>query len=478
MKSIKNHILRRLLIGQGFLWLIAAAAVWYSQRARLISEFDSEIKLVASALRFHVRGNENDLNQVLEERWPQFLDQNSGWYFQAWKDTGEVESKSKTLGGRNLHFPFDAAKQYNTSEKVFRDASSFVYKNFQGESGIPIRGVTTFRNVSQRRSRWERIRQEAPETLILLVAQSRVDLNRELLWLAIGVIFTGILASTISATLIRQSIRKGLLPLFQMGEQAAAIDVSSLDIRFEGGSMPKELEPISSGLNILLDRLEDGFTRERRFSSDLAHEIRTPVAEMKAVAELLVKWPEEADESRFQKILKSSNRIEGIVDCLTLLSQWESGNEPVNSEKVTIRRFVEESWEALKDKADKQSIQLECDIKRKEITTNPELFRLILNNLMSNAIEYAKEGTRFLVKCTGDSPAILEFTNHVENFDPNQIQHLAERFWRADNVRTSGGHFGLGLSIVESCAERLGWKMDIDYEEVAGLLTFRLTEKS
>jgi signal transduction histidine kinase len=85
----------------------------------------------------------------------------------------------------------------------------------------------------------------------------------------------------------------GLSPLNQLANQAASITADSLATRFPTEIWPGELTPISSRLNDLLERLEQSFERERRFSADLAHELRTPIAELRSLAELALKWPED-----------------------------------------------------------------------------------------------------------------------------------------------------------------------------------------
>ncbi|MDF1737595.1 MAG: histidine kinase dimerization/phospho-acceptor domain-containing protein [Verrucomicrobiales bacterium] len=463
MKSIESHIVRRLLFGQGILWTIAALSVWHSQRSRLYSEFDNNQKFVAAALRFHVRNS--TLENEVRNRWPRFLTGEEGWHFQSWDEEQNVQVKSEGLGEAELSYA-DFEKAWASREET----AEYVKFNLEGPDGEPLRGVATvarsFRNGMFRRS--------SSQSKDVLVTRSRRELDENLLWLAVFVFVTGVGASLATAKLVKHAVRQGLFSLRQMSEKAQAIDVSNLDVRFEENDLPIELQPISRRLNDLLRRIESGFIRERRFSSDLAHEIRTPITGLKSAAELLLKWPEETTLERHEQILEMANQMEGIIESLLLLASWESGASPGSrDERVKIEEVVRQCRENESALAAKKNLEYACSLSDSlEINADPALFRLIVANLISNAVSYADENSVIRIANTDGLHPVLSISNSIKCFDESEISNLTKRFWRADKSRSDNVHCGLGLSIVEACATRMGWKLTIAYEASDSVLTF------
>src|SRR5690606_30267603 len=100
------------------------------------------------------------------------------------------------------------------------------------------------------------------------------------------------------------------------------------------GRLPAELVPVATGLNEWLGRLEASFDRERRFSSHAAHELRTPLAELKSMAELGAMFPEEATPERSAEMLAVANELEALLEKLALLARADAGRQPVSPETV------------------------------------------------------------------------------------------------------------------------------------------------
>lgn len=462
MKSIESHIVRRLLFGQGILWTIAALSVWYSQRSRLYSEFDNNQKFVSAALRFHIRNS--TLEGEVRNRWPRFLTGDEGWHFQSWDEEQNVQVKSEGLGEAEFSYA-DFERAWSNKDKT----AEYVKFNLKGPDGEPLRGVATvarsFRNGQFRRS--------SSRARDVLVTRSRRELDANLLWLAVFVFGTGVGASLATAKLVKHAVRQGLFSLRQMSEKAQAIDVSNLDVRFEESDLPIELQPISRRLNDLLRRIESGFIRERRFSSDLAHEIRTPITGLKSAAELLLRWPEETTLERHEQILEMANQMEGIIESLLMLASWESGTSPGSrDERIEVGEVVKQCWENESALAAKRNLEYSCSLSDSlEIDADSNLFRLIVANLISNAVSYADENSVVRVANTDGLHPVLTISNSIRQFDESEIANLTKRFWRADKSRSDSIHCGLGLSIVEACATRMGWNLKIDYEANDSVLT-------
>jgi len=120
--------------------------------------------------------------------------------------------------------------------------------------------------------------------VVITLAVSRAELDEQLAMVLTSLLVAaaGLLVGTI--LLLNLTIRRVLRPLHEVCNQASGIDEESLDNRFPVRSMPRELQPICSRLNDLLSRLETAFRRQRRFAANVAHELRTPIAELRSLA--------------------------------------------------------------------------------------------------------------------------------------------------------------------------------------------------
>ncbi|MDB6127152.1 MAG: hypothetical protein JWM35_1048, partial [Verrucomicrobia bacterium] len=137
----------------------------------------------------------------------------------------------------------------------------------------------------------------------LVVAAEREALDEKLLRLELLTAACGVALLGATLWVMPRVLRKGLLPLNRLGEDVSKIDAGSLAIRFAAEDAPAELHEIIHRLNGLMARLEDSFERERRFSADVAHELRTPLAELRGLAECALKWPETRDHTTDQETL-------------------------------------------------------------------------------------------------------------------------------------------------------------------------------
>src|SRR5204862_4167903 len=147
---------------------------------------------------------------------------------------------------------------------------------------------------------------------------------------------------TVLCGLLALALRISMRPLVRLGEQATTMGADSLHERFAVETMPREIEPIVTRLNDLMARLEEGFDRERRFSGYLAHELRTPLAAIRATSEVAAKWPEQSSPDDFHEIAQSAARLQHTVDSLLVLSRLETASADVTSEAVVLGPLVDE----------------------------------------------------------------------------------------------------------------------------------------
>jgi two-component system sensor histidine kinase QseC len=275
--------------------------------------------------------------------------------------------------------------------------------------------------------------------------------------LLLGIAGIGILAALGSVALIHFALKSGLKPLDTLGGKVARIDASSLDGRFSNENMPRELTPICNHLNELMGRMEDSFERERRFSADLAHELRTPIAELRMISEVALRWPDEANSGQAKETLEIAEQMQGIIESLLTLGRYENGQAEIKPEPVDVAGLGLACWKPFADRAATKKIKVNLEIPETQtLETDPKLLRLIFTNLFSNATEYTPAGG--VIDITGSpgmNGTVLSVTNTVSDLDAESLSHFFERFWRQDNARTDNNHSGLGLSLARTCSRAL-----------------------
>jgi signal transduction histidine kinase len=298
----------------------------------------------------------------------------------------------------------------------------------------------------------------APE-LVLVVASSRQALERTLAILATMLVAAGLLTILITVPMVGFSLRRGHAPLELLARQAAAINADSLQSRFPEASMPEELQPITKRLNDLLGRLEASFERERRFSADLAHELRTPLAELRAHAEVEMQCAEGTESEKHRETLDITLQMEAMVTRLLELARSENKQIPVHAEPVMVARLIEDLRDPLTGKAQNKQLAVKNDVPPEvSLQTDPTLFRSILANLMSNAIEYAPKNGCVAIEWMNETGE-LRVSNTIHDLNADDVPHLFERLWRKDKSRTGTEHCGLGLALSSEFAKLLGMSL-------------------
>ena len=156
------------------------------------------------------------------------------------------------------------------------------------------------------------------------------------------------------AALVPWSVQRGLRPLIRLRREVATVHAGSLATRFSVLSLPAELQPIASGLNDLLARLEGAFLREQRFTATAAHELRTPLAELRALAEVNLTTPATVAEQveSWRDALQATLRMQTLAARLLDLARVEGSRTLLSTRwKIDLPAAVSETWQALSVRA-------------------------------------------------------------------------------------------------------------------------------
>ncbi|HSI62690.1 MAG TPA: ATP-binding protein, partial [Candidatus Saccharimonadia bacterium] len=282
---------------------------------------------------------------------------------------------------------------------------------------------------------------------------------------------TGFLFFLATIVALREALRRGLRPLDHLAGQIRAIQPGNHDSLHLPHALPDELVPVVEKLNELLKRVDDSLARERRFSSHAAHELRTPLAELRATAELAATWPEEATPERLRDMLQVIGNLDELVERLGQLARMDGGGQAAQLEPVDLQETIRIAVQRHQEAADARRVTLETHITPGAFRTDPTLWNSILNNLIGNAINHAPEGVAVRVTA---SPARLCVSNPAPDLHAGDVPHLFERFWRKHSASGAEHHSGLGLSIVAVCVETLGGRVRASFDSGTKVLSIEV----
>jgi two-component system sensor histidine kinase QseC len=438
MNSIRRQLLTTLLAGLALALGGAGVAVFHRTRAVLTREFDVALRAKAAVLAADTEYDEDGKLEldVAGLNLPEF---ERDEFFQLWLPDGQTIARSPSLGFDDL--PPRAGDLRLPDGRAGRGVLT-TYVPLPAEDDQPVRS-------------------DIP-AVTLLVARDRTALDRTLAGIGGGMALVGAVVLAATALLVTTAVRRGLAPLDAVGQQAATIDGASLQTRFATDALPAELRPIADRLNDLLARLDDAFQRERRVTADIAHELRTPIAELRALAEVGLKWPADAS---YRDALEIAQRMETLVTGLLALARHDAGHPAAPREAVALDPLVNEIWQPLAARARTRQLAVAIEVAG-TWQTDPTLLRLIVANVLANAVEYTPECGQV---CIAGNATQLAVSNSTNQLAPADLPQLFERFWRKDAARGDAGHSGLGLAVAQSAALALGLQLAADMPDPATL---------
>ena len=309
---------------------------------------------------------------------------------------------------------------------------------------------------------------------IIHVAQDRSaddEFTRRFGALVVAVLCLGSLASAVIAIRVT---KRGLRPLAEMTRSFERTGPGQLHERVAPAEWPRELQPLAVAFDEMLDRLEDSFTRLSQFSADLAHELRTPIANLRGEAEVALTRTRTPDE--YREVIESSvgecERLSGLIDSLLFLARAEAAEAQIERKLFDGRVAVEKIAAYYETLAEERQVAITCT-GRGEVYADPVLFGRAVSNLVDNALRFSPDGGRVeiaLAVHAGRSEVSVKDAGR--GIAPEHIARVFDRFYRADSSRSSQGA-GLGLAIVKSITELHGglatMKSEVDRETIVTL---------
>jgi len=272
---------------------------------------------------------------------------------------------------------------------------------------------------------------------------------------------------------------KSIRPIEEVISTAETMTQANLELRIPLPERRDELYRLSFTINALLDRLQDAFQREKQFTSDASHELKTPLAVVKGTLEVLARKPRSVEhyEERIRYCLDELNRMARLIDQLLLLARYESGKTSANISRFELAPILESVTSRMEPVAIARNISLKLDtISLGSVSADRAMLEMMLENILSNAIKYSPEGSSVEIWAGSRSgKPVCAITDYGFGIPREKLQKVFERFYRVDTSRTtSTGGSGLGLSIVKKLADLQHITVSIDSRENSGT-TFNLT---
>jgi two-component system heavy metal sensor histidine kinase CusS len=289
------------------------------------------------------------------------------------------------------------------------------------------------------------------------IAQDRSG-DEEFIW-KFGALLAGLLALAIAAAaVIATSVtRRGLRPLSEMTKSLERIGPTQLNERLGPDGWPLELQPMAKAFDGMLNRLEDSFTRLSQFSADLAHELRTPVANILGEAEVSLTRERSAEEYRetLESSIAECTRLSGLIDNLLFLARAESTDRQIQSSRFDARAAVEKIAAYYEPGAEEKNITISA-VGHGEMDADPLLLGRALSNLVENALRFTPDGGEVIIKIDAvPNGTQVSVRDSGAGIPAEHLSRVFDRFYRVDAARSSGG-MGLGLSLVKSIANLHG----------------------
>ncbi len=245
----------------------------------------------------------------------------------------------------------------------------------------------------------------------------------------------------------------GLRPLKRFRETAAAISTTSVSTRLTLSGQPTELQALGAAFNSMLDRLDDGISRLSEFSSDLAHEMRTPLATLLSGTQVALSQPRTTEQlvDVLEGNVEELQRLSRLISDMLFLAQSEHATAALQLTRFDLRGEAAKVAEYLELLAQERDVGVVVE-GAGAVVADEGLVQRAITNLVSNAVRHCRSGTHVRILVGADANRMyLAVVNQGEPIALEHLGRLFDRFYRVDSSRSrDAGSTGLGLAIVKA----------------------------
>jgi len=332
-----------------------------------------------------------------------------------------------------------------------------------GSVAMPHRpDVSGFVDTTLNQEPWRIYYLQAPDAALVVAAGQKLYERDELVWnLMASQILPWLLVLPVLAWAMSVAIRMALSPVLALTHnlnQRQADDLHALPV----DQQPQELRPLLEAMNQLFGRVESLLLRERRFTADATHELRTPLAVLRAQWEVMQHASDEREKTQAQRQLAAGfERMERLVTQMLQMSRLDATERLPQAQAVEWAPVLEQAVSDVLPLSDQRQVDLVCEWPDDPTSALPVvgdavLMGVLLRNLLDNAVRYATANSTVEIRL---SPEALVITNTVVDRAAERVARWGERFHRPPGAEQTGS--GLGASIVQRVAELHGLHVQV-----------------
>jgi len=462
---LRSSIRNRLLFGMGALMAlilsICTLLLYFTVKQTFYNRVDHDLtKLTALLLpEIEIQGN-----KVVHE-WLDDIEENPSRkkqdLIQIWDvNTGQV-TRSPALGEFHLPKLFS-----NLDEPVFQDIT--LPGNKAGRA-LGVKFIILPNDEDQGGGPSSFILQDHPQIMVIAVdIEEIVEALQQMRLIMVG---TFMAALAFSGLVISTIINSSLAPISTLTDWIKHKDENLLGERSSlEKDFPLELIGLATEYNKLLDRIDKARTRERDFSAHAAHELRTPLAGIRATLEQTLTRDRTVLEYKnsSNETYEIAKQMSDTVNRLMQFSRIQNQNYIIAAQEIHIHEQLDLAWNKLKGKAQNKNLTVKWELNAKPDTlmTDHELIRILFSNLIDNALSYAPESSEITIQSFRCERAFhLSICNLSDYISDDDMNRLFDPFYRKDKVRgASEGHSGIGLSLAREIVKALDGKIDLSFE--------------
>jgi two-component system sensor histidine kinase QseC len=445
MTTIRGRLLAMLVTGLAVVLTAGGAAVYWIAQASLMRQLDAGLRTRAMALAALVTFDDGRIEFELDEGKTETIEDG---YFEFRTRSGDVLRRSGTLAGASL-----PARPGLDDGPVFDDVE------LPGPAGG--RAVwLAFRP----RVDWEVGSGALPDELVVATAIDRGPIDRALATLLGALIVVGGVVGITVAVLVSVGVRWGLAPLDRLRSQLGGVSGPTISQRLADTGAPGELVPVYRELNRMLDRVQATLDRERAFATAAAHELRTPLAELRATAEVAIRWPDTGRAAAsLEEMLAIGREMERLVEALLLISRGSAAAGGDGPAEVPVAPIVHGCLDRANGSIMDKGLKLTVDLdERNTLRAPPDALEIMVRNLIDNAVQYTPSDGSVAIRneCGADGSPSLIVENDTLDLEENDLPRLFEPFWRVERSRSDREHVGLGMAVVHQIAQAIGLRVD------------------
>lgn len=440
-RSLQARLLLAVLTLVLLAWASAAALTWHEAEDEVGDLLDAHLAQTAALLRLQPLDPQNPLGEDPLSEAPQLDKHQTRVVFQLWHED-QLLTRSRNAPDAPL---------------TDRQKRGFADSRVDGKTWrvfvAPGNESDTRMLVGERQS----ARQD-------IVMASVTSMLKPLAWalplLALGIWWV-----------VRGSVR----PLRQLGSDVATRQPQSL-APLETKGVPPEVLPLVAALNALFERMAELLTAERQFTADAAHELRTPIAGIRMQAQVAQGATQDAERAAaLDATVRGCDRATRLVEQLLQLARLDAESNGAASASTDLTEVARAVVHDLQPLAQARAQQVELDLTGPTPVPLPEpLARVLLRNLLDNALRYSPEGGRVTVGVYRVGTAVAwRVEDSGPGLEPAEMARLGERFFRVLGTGQSGS--GLGWSIVQRIARLHGLRVQVDRSPALGGLRVRIT---